>query len=197
MEVEQLEQLLFLGEQRGVEFKIGGPITDGLLFARVTRAVLAMANKRDGGRVLVGVDDEGTPSGVTAADLATWIPDHVRDKLAVFAEPFVSVEIEVLTIKGASIVLLQVAEFEEIPVICRKAFDPNVLREGTIYIRSRRKPESIAVATQIDMRDLIDLATEKQLAKFRRQAGIVGLAPAIAIPTDADKFTSELGGFPR
>src|SRR5207249_4620551 len=112
------EQLLLLGEQRGVEFKAGGPLTDSLLFARITPAVLAMANKRDGGRVLVGVDDAGNPEGVAQADLETWIPDHFRDKLAVYADPFVSAEIEYIVIGGVTIVHIQVAEFEEIPVIC-------------------------------------------------------------------------------
>ena len=55
---EEFEQILsYRHETRGVEFKGPGPRTDGRLFAQVSKAVLGMSNRRNGGAVIVGVAD--------------------------------------------------------------------------------------------------------------------------------------------
>lgn len=46
-------------ELQGVEFKGPGPRSDKQLFAKVVRAVLGIANRRDGGLLIIGVDDKG------------------------------------------------------------------------------------------------------------------------------------------
>ena len=94
---EEFDQLLALGrELSGLEFKGPGPRSDRQLFAQVVRAVLGMANRRDGGTVVIGVEDSGTslsPIGLSDADLATWTYDAVADGIAVYADPNVSFEL--------------------------------------------------------------------------------------------------------
>jgi predicted HTH transcriptional regulator len=188
MEEQEVSQLLRAGEQRAVEFKRGGPLNDSNLVARIARAVLAMSNKRDGGRVFVGVENDGTPGGIGPADFATWNHDHLRDKIAVYADPYVAFDVENLDFKGASIIVLHVMEFEDVPVICKKAFE-QILRDGTIYVRGRRKPESVPIMSHSDMRELMDLAAEKAVARFSR------LRQAATTPVDANLFDKELGDF--
>lgn len=54
---DQFVELLALGhEQQGVEFKGPGPRTDKYLQGKVLRAILGMANRRDGGHIIIGVE---------------------------------------------------------------------------------------------------------------------------------------------
>ena len=57
---QEFADILALGrEMSGVEFKGPGPLSNGRLVAQIVKAVLAMANRRDGGRVIIGVEDNG------------------------------------------------------------------------------------------------------------------------------------------
>lgn len=57
---QTLAEWIALGrEQRGVEFKGPGPRSSKHLCGKVLRAMMAMANRRDGGFVVIGVDENG------------------------------------------------------------------------------------------------------------------------------------------
>ncbi|GAI18933.1 unnamed protein product, partial [marine sediment metagenome] len=61
-------------ELPGIEFKGPGLASDKHLFARVAKAVLGMANRRDGGRVIIGVEcipSVVNPTGLTEPQLRT------------------------------------------------------------------------------------------------------------------------------
>lgn len=68
-------------ETNGVEFKGPCARTEKYPFAKIVRAVLGMSNRRDGGKVVVGVaeDAEKTlkPVGLTPKQLTTWDHDGV------------------------------------------------------------------------------------------------------------------------
>lgn len=188
-------------EPPGIEFKSPGLASDKHLFAKVARAVLGMANRRDGGRVIIGVDcSPGVVSriGLIESQIQTWNYDHVASKLAEYAEPSISFELEEKENAGNRYVILEVKEFEDVPILCNKDY-PNVLRKGACYVRSRRKPETTEIPTQEDMRDLLDLAMEKRLRKYMTialRAGI-GLVPLSIVsqlsPTDQKLYDKQLG----
>src|SRR5947208_13272834 len=96
---QEFAELLALGyERRGVEFKGPGPRSSKQLFAKVVRATLGMANRRDGGLVVVGIDDSGgvlDPIGLTAAVLETWKYDDVANSLAEYADPSMGFDMEI------------------------------------------------------------------------------------------------------
>ena len=197
---EEFSEILASGyERRSTEFKCGGPRSAQPLFAKVIRAVLGMANREDGGLVVIGVDDTGgvlSPTGVGSADLATWRYDDVAAGIAAYADPFVSFEMEIREDQGLKFVVLAVSEFEETPVLCRKDF-ADVLRGGACYVRTRRKPETSEVPSQTEMRELLDLAVKKGLRKFMSQALASGLISVVASPqqpTDAERYSVQLGG---
>lgn len=203
MTPQDLAELLATGSERyDVEYKNPGSRDDKAFFSGVARAVLAMANRRDGGVVVVGVNEQrgsaATLLGLTAPQLATWNHDNVRDALAVYAEPSVDVDVHHVTLDGKTAVVIRVREFADIPVLCRK--DGEKVREGALYVRSRRKAESVEVPRQAEMRDLIELATEKRLRAFFQTASAAGIrlggpAGVTATPllvTDAAQYQREL-----
>lgn len=196
---EEFERLLALGhEQRGVEFKGPGRRSDKQFFARVARSVLGMANRRDGGRVIIGVEDKSgvlQAVGLDASDLKTWKYDDIADSLAGYADPNVSFDLETRRRGHRSYVILHVQEFEDVPILCNKDYS-DVLRKGACYVRSRRKPETAEIPSQADMRDLLELATEKRLRSFIAMAiaaGLLLLPSAVARPTHQEQFEEQLG----
>lgn len=195
MTEEQFAQILALGhETTGVEFK--GPGSRRALLAKVVRAVLGMANRRDGGLVIVGVEESGStliPKGLESDDLATWKQEDVTGALAAYADPYVEVHTEFFEYVGKKFVILTVEEFREIPVLCKKPSDPT-LRPGACYVRRRGRIETSEIPTQAEMRELLELATEKRLRSFLRQAQGAGLAVRTE-PSMADLFDAELGDF--
>jgi predicted HTH transcriptional regulator len=186
MDEQELEEIFAAGhEVSGVEFKAPGPRADAYLFASVTRAVLAMANRADGGLVIVGVQEGANgapqPAGLSTPDLQTWNHDDVAAGLAPAADPFVTVQLEPSVYRGVSLLVIRVLEFETLPVICRRQFlDPRnaarqVLRDGAVYVRTRRKPETSEIPSQTEMRELLDLAIQKGVRRFVQLAIAGGL----------------------
>lgn len=173
-------------ELRRIEFKGPGSATDKHLFAKVTRAALSMGNSRDGGYVVVGIDDDKVGAlepGLTEPDLASWLQrDDVARRLAAYSDPPLNFEIAEQTLEsGAKVAVLQVFEFEELPHLCAKSYvvpgrgkDKEVLREGALYVRTRKLPETAEVGSSAEMREVIDLATEKALRRLLARIGGAG-----------------------
>lgn len=96
----------------------------------------------------------------------------------------------VLESDGKRFVVITVEEFRHSPVICTKTLQvagATVLRIGALYVRGRRKPESVEVSTYEEMRDLIDLAVEKGVQRFGAQMRQAGLVPTEPPPPTPDK----------
>ncbi len=130
-----------------------------------------MTNTRDGGTVILGVEESlglTAFTGMVEADARTWTIDAFGDKVATWVDPAVSVDIETKLYRGGYFVVIEVAEFEDTPVFARKGVESPagdmVLREGALYVRGSRKPETVEVRNSEEMRRLLDLALEKQLS---------------------------------
>ena len=205
MTEEEFEQYLVLGyESRSHEFKAPGPRSDKWLFGRVLRAMMGMANMRDGGLVILGVaENRKTPEpvGLSKSDLKTWNFDDLAAGVAPYAAPNIRFDREVATYNNRSFLVLRIHEFEDVPIICRKELQvPNsvtgknevILKIGGLYVRSRSKPETVPVSTEADMRDVIELATDKEVVRFIRRTSRLGFT---APNQDRERFDIELGDF--
>lgn len=202
MTEEEFGELLARGHEiQGIEFKGPGPRTNKLLFAMVMRASMGMSNRRDGGLVVIGVGDDSNsldPIGITATDLKTWSFDHISAGFAPYADPSIVFERQVQAYNGKQFIVLQIHEFVDIPVLCKKPLSINgkiKLREGACYIRSNRKPETAEVSTAEDMRALLDLAKQKALNKWvadAQESGILASSTPVN-PTDQTQFENQLG----
>jgi len=198
---DQFAAMLSLGrEQNGVEFKGAGPRTDKNLLVKVIRASLGMSNRRDGGWVVVGVNEGESgidPAGLSDNDLLTWSYDAFGDNVAVYADPGISFDLQTIVFNDKKFLAIRVTEFEEAPTICKKDYNAEgkiILREGALYVRGRRKPETTEVRSLNDMRDLLELATEKALRRFISRASAVGLSTIEADDVaDENSFNEQLG----
>lgn len=193
---EELAALIEVGvESRSIEFKGPGSTSSSEFVAVVARACIALANQRDGGHLVVGVvdgDPGGAAGGLTAEQLSEWMShDTVVSKVNVYADPPLQLRLaERCLPSGRSVVVIEVAEFAEIPILSAKEFSGKIVR-GQLYTRSMAKPESSAQNTQNEMREVLALATEKQLQVFLRTARRSGLAVEASGPTDLELFASE------
>lgn len=194
---ELIAELAVLGhELSGIECKGPGARTTKSFLVKVIRAMLGMANRRDGGHIIIGIEDGGDallPKGLSSGELDSWQYDSLSDSVAEYADPGFSFELQKHDDdSGKKYVLVSVNEFDIIPILCKKTFDP-FLRKGACYVRTRRKPETVEIPTQEDMRDLLDLAIEKGLRKFFRQADAAGIPiSGVAPPSDQALFDQQV-----
>ena len=78
----ELLELIANGENSGVEFK-----RDDIRPEQLAKEVVAMANFQ-GGRVLLGVEDDGTVSSVQRSDLEEWVMNIFQNKIHPMILPF-------------------------------------------------------------------------------------------------------------
>ena len=81
----ELLQIIANGENSGVEFK-----RDDLRTQDLARELVAFSNL-EGGTVLLGVEDDGSVSGLARADLEEWVMNVCRDKIRPAIVPFFEV----------------------------------------------------------------------------------------------------------
>ena len=106
--------------------------------------------------------------------------------MARYADPSVSFDLETIEYNGGKYLVFDVAEFPEIPVLCKRAFD-TILRAGACYVRTHRMPETSEIPTQTEMRELLEIATEKRLRlhlDYLRRVGLIDLPPPEARATE-------------
>lgn len=89
MRRSELLELIAHGENSGVEFK-----RDDLRPEQLAKEIVALANFQ-GGKVVLGVEDEGTISGIQRPDLETWVMDTVLGR---YVHPLILPFYEELTI---------------------------------------------------------------------------------------------------
>lgn len=165
MTTEELEEILEgQRENPSVEFKTACDWNIDLF----VKDILAITNTRDGGYIIVGVEDGTfTREGVTELQIGTFIEEIIMDQVAEYADPFVTLNISFpQDFDGKKYVVIRVVQFDELPVICRK--DGRGAVRGTIYYRTKNgRPQSSPVKNSYDMRDIILLSVSRTMRKLR------------------------------
>lgn len=116
----ELLELIANGENSGVEFK-----RDDLRPEQLAREIVALANFQ-GGKVLLGVDDDGTVSGLQRADLETWVMDTVFGR---YVHPLILPFYEEVRLDDKRVAVISITQGTAKPYVLR-----NNNREE-IYIR--------------------------------------------------------------
>lgn len=197
MEHHELIELVLHGrEERNLEYKGCVNWDDPAARARITKTVLAMSNIRDGGAIVIGVEQKGETfrrRGLRAADRDSFTQDGVSSHVNEFADPFAEVTVSRVSHEGLEFVVIQVKEFAELPVICKRDGAAG-LRRGALYTRPRRLHESAEVPSQAEMREIVDAAVEKGIRALQARIGRAGLEIVEPEARHRKRFEDELKG---
>lgn len=185
-------------EERNLEYK-QSTLWSREFAARLTKTILSMSNIRDGGSIIIGMkrqtNDSYLPKGMEPEHLDSYIADDVARFVNEYADPYAHFTLTKEECDdNRSYVWIQVQEFEETPVICRKSY-ANILGVGKLYVRTRRVPESSEVPSSAEMREILDMATEKRIRAFVRQANRAGITLSTpTLNTDKQAFDDQISG---
>lgn len=195
-------------ETRHVEWKTAGDLSEKRYLAKIARALIAMANTKGGGFIVIGIKESGGADrrnlsqsermvGVSDVELPMWSHQGLADKLQEYMQPPAIFECHQVTRAGKSFVVVEVEEFADQPLICTRESQAQdgekITQRGACYIRSRANVRSVPIGTYEEMRDLLDLAIDKGLRSFLERTQRVGLL-AEKGPSDLEKFQAERGG---
>ncbi|MCH7647178.1 MAG: ATP-binding protein [Thaumarchaeota archaeon] len=158
----------------------------------MAKGTLALSNLEGGGYIIIGVSkneqiNRHEPVGMSESDSRTYEHDVVSQFVNEFAEPHVDIELKYFSDESKYFVVIQVFEFENEPVICKKGTDETI--RGRIYCRTHRKVESSPEPSVSEMREIVDLAVDKGMKKQKRRAGSYGF------DTEHDPFEQERKDF--
>jgi ATP-dependent DNA helicase RecG len=176
----ELLEIIADGENSGVEFK-----RDVLENHALAKELVAFSNL-SGGKVLLGVEDDGRISGVTRSDLEEWVMTTCRDKIRPSIIPFFEVvrEIEL----GKDVAIVSVTRGYDVHSLWHNNRNTYYIRVGT---QSREpSPEELGRLFQQrgSFRAELRPVSGATLADFdrRRLRDYLGHVRQQAVPPDGD-----------
>jgi predicted HTH transcriptional regulator len=108
---------------------------------KIAKAMMAMANLRNGGVIVVGMQESSrgvwVPEAMTPQQISSFTQDDVAQWVNDYATLAVQFGIEAVALNGNEFVVIQVQEFGTSPIICRKQkiTGGETLEPGAIYYR--------------------------------------------------------------
>lgn len=177
MDIQDFRALFAFGEQRNIECKASISWADPVVKAKIVKSILGMSNISNGGFLIIGVEQrEGRfdPVGMQKEDISSFIFDEVSAEVSKYADPYTVFKMEIVKDGEKEFLVFIISEFDSIPVICKRDGREN-LKQGGIYTRSRRIPETCLVQTASDLREILEMATEKGVKKFIETSQKVGV----------------------
>ena len=150
----------------------GGSTKDEKL--ELIRDILGMANIQDGGKIIGGVkDDDFSFVGVTEDDVASFDQTDLNQFLEKYTDPKHACIIYKHEFDGKRTVIIEVPEFKEVPILCKKEGHSStdtsnqILKRGQIYIRTD-KGSTEGISTVEDMRELLGRGLVKKSDELLR-----------------------------
>jgi len=110
MNKQTLLEIIANGENSGVEFK-----RDDIRPEQLAKEVVAMSNFQ-GGRLLIGVEDDGTVTGIQRPNLEEWIMNVMQDKIHPMILPFYE---EILLDDGKKVAIIHFPQGISKPYVLR------------------------------------------------------------------------------
>jgi len=155
-----------------VDYKSARPAPVGVRQrAQFAKHVIGMSNRKDGGYLLIGVED-GTlmPVSLTEDQVKSWDAAQVNAWLAPFAAPAPVVQVFCGSLEdGTVLIALRVPPFDEQPLVCTRTVNDTdnkpITREGALYIRTE-ETSTREVSTEAQMRELLGRAYVKRAERL-------------------------------
>jgi predicted HTH transcriptional regulator len=170
-----VRELLAQGSESDVDYK--GPVpfpTDSVGRASTAKDIIGWSNTRDGGYLLVGVDDATYLAvGLSEADALTWDQADVSQSVSAFASPVPVIRIfRGHAENGALLVAVRIVAFQDQPIVCvRGQLDTGkriLTRVGALYVRTHAS-QTKEITTEAELRALLELAYVKKSELLLRQ----------------------------
>lgn len=152
----------------------------------MVKCIMAFANSRDGGYILVGVEERADgfiPVGLSDEQSRSFDPTDLGDFARNYCSPLPSIRSQAVVIDGLILRLITIDEFDSEPIVCTKDLHDDqgrlVLRAAAFYIRTE-DAKCEEVRSSDEMREVLQLAVRKQGDAFLRQARAIfgGVTPA-------------------
>ncbi len=130
----ELLEIVAAGENSGIEFK-----RDDVRPEQIAREIVALANFK-GGRLLLGVDDDGTISGIQRSDSEEWVMNIFAAKIHPMILPFYE---EVVLDDGKRVAVVTFAEGTSKPYVLRHDGREEIyIRVGSTTRRATREQQA-------------------------------------------------------
>ena len=81
----------------------------------------------------------------------------------------------------------------QLPVVCKKG-GPENLKRGALFTRSKSKYETAQVKSQTEMREILDLAVDKEIRRLRSRGLLRPVETALPTETDRQAFEKQRDG---
>jgi hypothetical protein len=134
----------------------------------LVRDLIGMANTKDGGRVIVGVRDSDFEFVGAADDVFTSLdPNNIVQMIHENSAPRLTCEVIKRIIDGRQVIVFDVAEFDDTPIICTHTITSTegrprtILRTAAIYVRTLAATTE-EVSSPDEMRSLLGRAIAKK-----------------------------------
>jgi hypothetical protein len=191
-----IDYLIFHGrEERNLEYKQSISWSDIATKVKVTKSAMAMANISDGGYIVFGEKKNGEvyePEGMQKDHADSFKQDDIMEWVNGYADPYVELIVSFAERDGKPFIVIQVQEFDQLPVVCKK--DGEGLKRGDVFTRGRRKYETARVGSQTEMREILDLAVDKEIRRLRSRGLITSIEVVSPTEDDRQAFEQQRGG---
>ena len=189
-----IDYLIFHGrEERNLEYKRSMSWTDIATKVKITKTAMAMSNISDGGYIVIGVTKNGEayePDGMQELHLDSFKQDDVMTWVNEYADPYVELTVTFANRDSKHFVIIEILEFDQLPIVCKK--NGQDLKRGDVFTRSRRKYETARVGSQTEIREILELAVDKQIRRLRSRGYVI--LPETIYPAQNDKQLFEQQG---
>lgn len=131
----ELLELIANGESSGVEFK-----RDDIRPEQLAKEIVALANLQ-GGRVLLGVEDDGTPTGIQRPNLEEWVMDTVFGQ---YVHPMILPFYEEVEVEpGLRVAVVSLTQGTAKPYVVRhKGSEEVYVRIGSVSRKASREQQA-------------------------------------------------------
>lgn len=175
----------------------------------ITKDILAFSNTRDGGVILIGVNDKsGAVEGLTEEQYASFDQTKFNDFVQRYTDPRHTANVHRVVIDEKRLVVIDIPEFADVPILCARDANSSVnqnrliLRRAALYMRTD-KATSEPIDDADAMRELLNrglLRRQDDLLRAIRQIVLPNQATAMSEPgaefkaevEDAERYLSEL-----
>jgi hypothetical protein len=165
----------------------------------LVRDMIAMANTRDGGAIVLGVENTGyTVVGLSEEVKTSLDPSAIGEILKRYADPMFQFELHKTQISGKDVAVIRIPEFEEIPILCKQSVESSVdskrliLRSGAIYIRTEAA-QTMEISVAEDMRKFLSRAMLKQREQLLHSIdSLMKFRPAVPSENESNQYQREL-----